>query len=158
MALGVAEAVAELLRDGDPAPDRLVDGLDTLRGFRLYDDADTSKRHIFVTEEPPDPDESVTVLLEGGARPIGGGGAHPIARQPAFTVRSRAASSETAQEIAHEVHAILDYFHGLVRGIPFFRIDANFEPLPLGRDRSGSGGRWVFSQTFRSISKRYALS
>jgi len=156
MGLGVDEAVAMLLRDGDPA--RAIDGLSTLHGFRLYDDADATKRNIYVGEEPDTPDDVVTVFLEGGGLPIGGGPPNPVARQPAFTVRTRAPAYADAQERAHEANAILEYFEGTVHGVPFFRIFANFEPLPLGRDREDRGGRWIFSQTFRSVTKRYVPS
>ena len=154
MALGVDRAVAELLRDGDPV--RAIDGLDTLRGFRLYDDADTAKRNIYVGEEPPEGDDVVTVIIEGGAPPISGSA--PVGRRPGFTVRSRSLSYETAMEIAHEVHKILDYFEGVVHAVPFFRILANFEPIPLGRDRDEAGGRWTMSQTFSATTENFALS
>lgn len=156
MPLGVDEAIAELIRDGDPA--RSIDGLDTLESFRLYDDADTAKRRIFVGEEPPEPDEIVCVHLEGGGIPIGGGDPNAVGRQPGFTVRSRSLSYARAQELAHEVYAILDYFQGTRHGVPFFRIFANFEPFPIPRDSDDEGGRFVFSQGFRSVTKRYALS
>lgn len=156
MALGLERAIAEVLRDGDPA--RTIDGLDTLRSFRLYDDADTAKRKIFVNEEPTAPDECVTVFLEGGRAPIGGGPPNSVGLRPSFTVRVRSTTSEAAQAIAREAYAILDLFEGTVRGIGIFRVFADFEPVPLGRDRGDAGGRWIFSQTFRSITKRYVLS
>lgn len=156
MGLGVEEAVAMIIRDGDPA--RSIDGLDTLYGYRLYDDASEDARRIFVAEEPDQPDESVTVVLEGGAPPTGGGPPNAVGRSPAFSVRCRAASYARAQQLAHEVYAVLDWFEGLVRGVPFFRILANFEPIPLGRDRDDRAGRWIFTQTYRSTTKRYGLS
>lgn len=156
MPTGVDTAIAELLRDGDPA--RLIDGLDTLESFRLHDDPDTAKRRIFVGEEPPDPDEIVSVFIDGGGPPIGGGDPHPVGRQPGFTVRSRSDSYARAQELAHEGFAILDYFQGTRHGVPFFRIFANFEPIPIPRDRGDEGGRFVFSQSFRSVTKQFALS
>lgn len=155
-ATGVETAVATLLRDGDPA--RTIDGLSTLFDMRLHDDADPTKRSIFVGEEEEEPDQAVTVFLEGGGAPIGGGQPNAVGRQPGFTVRTRAASYATAQEIAHAAHAILDYYEGTVHGVPFFRIFATFEPIPLGRDRSDRGGRWIFSQTFRSVTKRFVPS
>lgn len=156
MALGVDRAVCELIRDGDPA--RGIDGLDTLEGFRLYDDADTAKRRIFIQEEPDEPDEIVTVFLEGGAEPIGGGPPNPVGRRPLFSVRARSQQYARAVELALEASAVLEYFEGTVRGIPFFRILANAEPVMLGRDRDDRTGRFYTVQTYRSITKRYQLS
>lgn len=156
MALGVDQAVALLIRDGDSA--RSIQGLDALRGFRLSDDPDTSKRRIRVGDEPPEPDDLVAVHLEGGGPPLGGGDPNTVGRQPSFTIRSRSLSYETAQEIAHEIYAILDYYQGTSHGVAFFRIFAVSEPVPLGRDRDDEGGRFFFSQGFRAITRRYALS
>lgn len=156
MGFGVDQAIAELIRDGDPA--RSIDGLDTLEGFRLSNDADTAKRRIFVAEEPPEPDEIIGVHIEGGGPPLGGGPPNAVGRQPSFTVRSRSLSYARAQEIAHEVYAILDYFEGTRHGVPFFRIFADFEPFPLPRDSDDEGGRVIFSQSFSTVTKRYALS
>lgn len=156
MGLGVERAVAEIIRDGDPA--RGIQGLLALRGWQLYDHATVADRHILIGEELETPDDAVTVLLEGGGPPIGGGAPNALLRQPGFTVRSRAPEYDTAQEIAHQVHAILDYFEGSANSVPFFRIFASFEPVPLGRDRGDRGGRWVFSQTYRSVTKRYTPS
>lgn len=156
MALGVDQAIVELIRDGDPA--RSIDGLDTLESFRLYNDATEAKRRIFIAEEPPEPDEIVAVHLEAGGLPIGGGPPNAVGRQPGFTVRSRSESYARAQELAHEVYAILDYFEGTRHAVPFFRILANFEPFPIPRDSDDEGGRFVFSQSFRSVTKRYALT
>jgi hypothetical protein len=152
MALGVDQAVAEILRDGDPA--RSIDGLAALFSFTMYDAA-ASAREIHIAEEPPDPDETVTVIIEGGGLPIAGALGQGLGRRPSFTVRTRAPKYETAQERAHAIHAILDEFEGLVHGIPFFRINANTEPIPLGRDREDRGGRSIWSQSFRSVTKRY---
>lgn len=156
MALGVDQAIAELIRDGDPA--RSIDGLDTLENFRLYDDADTAKRRIFIQEEPPEPDDIISVFLEGGGPPIGGGPPHPVARQPSFSVRARSSRYERAIELALEAYAVLEYFEGTVHGVPFFRIFANSDPVMLGRDRDDRLGRFYTSQTFRSVTKRYVLS
>ncbi len=156
MALGVEEAIALLIRDGDPA--RLIDGLDTLESFRLYDDPDATKRRIYVGEEPPEPDEIVTIFVEGGGPPIGGGDPNPVAWRPAFTVRTRSTRYERAQDLIHKARAILDYYQGTSNGVPFFRIFANTEPVPLGRDRDDEGGRFFFSQGFSTVTRRFALS
>ena len=158
MALGVDQAIAELLRDGDPAPDRLVEGLDGIHGWRLYDDADTTKRRIFIAEEPDEPDEIVAVHIEAGGGPIASGGAFGVGRQPGFTVRSRSLSYATAELVAHQCYEILDQYQGQLNRVPFFRIFANFEPFPIARDSDDEGGRFVFSQSFRSVTKRYALT
>lgn len=157
MALGVDQAIAELIRDGDPA--RSVDGLATLEGWGLYNDADPAKRRIYIGEEPPEPDEVVTVFIEGGGAPIGGGDPNAVGRQPAFTVRCRSLQYARAQELAHEVYPILDYFQGTKNGVPFFKIFANFEPFPISpRDPDDEGGRFTFTQSYSSVTKRYALS
>lgn len=159
MALGVDQAVAEILRDGDPI--RSILGLAALDSFTMYDAP--SARMILIGEEPPEPDETVTVILEGGGLPIPGAYGQGVGRTPDFTVRTRGPATggqsyETAQARAYAVYEILDEFEGVVHGIPFWRINANTDPIPLGRDREARGGRWVWSQTFRSITKRYSLS
>lgn len=157
MPLGIDEAVALILRDGDPA--RSISGLDSLEDFRLYDDADSTKRRIHVGEEPQSPDEIVTVFIEGGGAPIGGGDPHEVGRRPGFTVRSRSDRYERAQEIAFECYAILSYYQGTSNGVPFFRILAVSDPFPLmPRDGGDEGGRVVFTQSFNAVTKRYTLS
>ena len=156
MALGVDRAVAEIIRDGDPA--RAIPGLATLDGWDLYDASLAADRRIHVGEAPDDPDSIVVVVLEGGLPPIGAGDPNSVQRQPSFSIRSRDLSYETALERAQEVHTILDMFQGKKREVPFFRILAQGEPFPLGRDREQAGGRWITTQTFSSFTKRYALS
>jgi len=155
MPLGVDQAVAEILRDGDPL--RSILGLAAVDSFTMYD-VGNGVREIHVGEEPDQPDETVTVILEGGSPPIQGAHGVGLGRQPAFTVRTRGPSYGTTQGRAHLVYQILDEFEGVVHGVPFFRVNANTEPIPLGRDREDRGGRWVWSQTFRSITKRYSPS
>lgn len=156
MALGVDRAVAEIIRDGDPV--RAIPGLATLYGWDLYDAVLPDDQRIHVGESPDDPDAVVVVVLEGGLLPIGGGAPNAVGRQPSFTIRSRDLSYELALQRAQDVHTILDYFEGKVREVPFWRILAQGEPFPLGRDREEAAGRWVTSQTFSSFTKRYALS
>lgn len=158
MATGLDQAVAELLRDGDPV--RSILGLAAIDSFTMYDVGD-GVREIHVGEEPDQPDETVTVVLEGGGLPIEGAYGIGIGRRPAFTVRTRGPSRGgygATQARAYAIFEILDEYEGLVRGIPFFRINANTEPIPLGRDREERGGRWVWTQTFRSVTKRYSPS
>lgn len=152
MGLGVDQAIAEILRDGDPA--RSILGLAALDSFTMYDAA-ASSREIHIGEEPPDPDETVTVTLEGGGPPISGAYGIGIARSPEFTVRTRGPEYGTTQSRAHAIMEILDEFEGVSNGVGFFRINANTEPIPLGRDREERGGRWVWSQSFRTVTKRY---
>lgn len=155
MALGVDRAVAEILRDGDAL--RGILGLAAVDSFVMHDVATSSDlRVIWVGEEPPKPDETVTVILEGGGAPTQGAHGVGLGRSPAFTVRTRGETYDTTQARAHVVHGILDEFEGVVHAVPFWKINANTEPIPLGRDREGRGGRWVWSQTFRSMTKRYS--
>ncbi|MCP4868277.1 MAG: hypothetical protein GY898_06115 [Proteobacteria bacterium] len=156
MPLGVDRAVAELIRDGDPA--RSIDGLLALEGFQLYDYADASLAKIWLGYEPETPDELVTVFVEGGLEPIGGGPPNEVGRRPMFSVRTRADDYERSMELSHLVWPILSYYEGTVHGVPFFRILANSEPVPLGRDRDDRTGRFYTSTTYRSTTKRYQLS
>lgn len=153
MALGVDQAIAELLVNGDPV--RAIDGL-SVEGFGLYGSG--ASKLVFVGEEQPQPDDAVTVILEFGRPPIPGAYGFGVGRRPSFSVRTRSASYATAQSVAYQVDEILNEYSGSQNGVPFFRIDAAVDPISLGRDREDRGGRWIWSQPFNSTTKRYSPS
>jgi hypothetical protein len=137
MALGLARAIAEILKDG---------------GFgNLYDEANPV---IFLNEEPDSPGTAITVLEEAGGAPF-----RTITEERSFTIQVRQANSENASETAHDIHRYLQEFQGVKRGIRFGIIEANFNPVPIGRDRTGkTGGLWRWTQTFRAVTRRYSYS
>lgn len=152
MAGGLGEAIAQTLLAGDPL--RAIDGLATFAGFTLYS-APASSKEIHVAEEPDEPNDCVTVVPEGGQAPTEGSHGINPARRPAFTVRTRSALYDSAEANAFQAYRILDGFEGKANGVPIMKCIASTEPIPLGRDRESEGGRWVFSQTFNTITKRY---
>ena len=152
MAGAVEQGVAEILLAGDPR--RGLAGLATFAGFTLWS-APASAKEIHAGEEPDSPDSTVTVISEGGSAPVRGSHGINPARRPAFTVRSRDHDYTEAQRVAFQIYRILDGYEGTANGVPFFHVDASTEPIPLGRDREDRGGRWVFSHTFNTITKRY---
>jgi hypothetical protein len=113
------------------------------RGFGyLYSDPVGVGARIFVGEEGPEPDEAITVILDG---PGPGGNRDRISESYALTVRCRAQKYERASELAFGVmKSLITEEQGLFGGVLVARAVPS-TPVPLGRDRDGQGGRWIFT-------------
>jgi len=109
---------------------------------------------IFVGEEPPTPDNSITVLESAG-------GSFPsqITELHLITVRVRNTSYETGKALLRSIYQDLvapSYAHQgrLLGTIHAQSVRATAPGVPGGRDESSNGGRWRFSQTFEVVTKQ----
>lgn len=159
MALGLEQAIAEFLAD---------EGIGV-----LYPAANAS---IFVTQQPPAPtreggspnavDEelAVTVFADGGAPPQ-----LTIGESWTITIQVRHPLPETALETQRAVYDLLQEnggqsnganvnAQGNFRGIPVWRITADFPPILLGRDQDGRDGRYLSTQSFTVRTKHFSFS
>lgn len=112
----------------------------------LYDQPSPT---IFVGEEPPEPDDIVTVFEAGG------GPVERVTETHVITIRTRGTSYEAVTEKARDIHAFLNSdYGGVFGGFRVARVKAGTPPVPIGRDDGGdSGGRWRVTQSFSVITK-----
>lgn len=119
------------------------------------DGAAAATADVFAGEEPPTPDDVVTVVeIPGGRIP------DRFGEERLIQVRVRATSYVAGQQRIQGVFNALHETQGLVGdGTEAGSINAAFVRAttpwaPLGRDSSGNeGGRWRFSATFRVLVK-----
>jgi len=150
MASSFERVIAEILRDGRPDVAGVV-GFQSLYGWELFDFATVSSRHIFIGQEPKDPDDCVTVIPEAGGPPL-----RRFSRQLGWTVRVRAASYEDVRTFGEQVNEILQDLESSLRKVGIFRVQATFEPTILGRDGGDRGGRYLSTQSFGAVSRTFA--
>lgn len=159
MALGLEQAIAEFLA---------AEGIGI-----LYPAAGSE---IFVTMEPPAPtrypdnpnaeaaDLAVTVFADGGAPPQ-----LTIGETWTITIQVRHPLPETALEVQRAIYDLLQEnggqsnganpsAQGDFRGIPIWRITADFPPLLLGKDQDGRDGRYLSTQSFTVRTKHFQFS
>lgn len=138
MGFGLERAIAQALEDAIPT-------------FGVFG------TDLFVTQEPKTPDDTITILLDGGGPPI-----TFVGEEQAITVRTRRGldkASERALEKAKEIHAFLHEFQGNKRTVPIGQVTADFLPIPLGRDPDTTrGGRFVVTQTFTVLTRRFSFT
>ena len=109
---------------------------------------------IFVGEEPPSPDNIITVLESPGGRII-----NQITEAHIITVRVRNENYEDGKGLLHDISLGLVAFSAAHQGrligtIPAQYIRATAPGVPLGRDEGPNSGRWRFSQTFEVVTKQ----
>lgn len=168
MGLGLEQAIAEFL-NAPPPPTPSFGG--------LYDDPDPDERVIFVQEQPPVPTDkapqgdvrtraalAITVFTDGGEPPqLLLGEVHTI------TIQCRHESYETCMETQRNIYELLQenggqsnganpLAQGDFRGIKIWKIEADFPPLRLGRDRAGLDGRYQTTQSFTVSTKPITFS
>lgn len=132
----------------DPLLPREVAVYLAAQGFgRLSDDRTVPRkaRTIYFIEEPEDPENVITVLEEAGSGPVS-----TFAERRAFTVRTRHTDPAEAQSLAQEIHRALHFAQGILQEIQVGLIQADTNPIPLGRDQNR---RFVVSQTFSVVLK-----
>ena len=109
---------------------------------------------VFVGEEPPTPDDSITVLESPGGR-----SEQAITETHIITIRVRNLDYETGKSLLQDIHQFLVPFGNQRQGALFGSIAVMFVKstapgVPGGRDDHSSGGRWRFSQSFEMITKQ----
>jgi hypothetical protein len=109
---------------------------------------------IFIGIEPETPDDAITIIQEGGQPPIGA-----VGLRPGVTIRTRRSTYEAAVADSHNIARTLQEDQGGREGIPVSLVSAvTSEPIALGWDNaSARGGRFVFTQSFQTVTKRFAL-
>jgi hypothetical protein len=108
---------------------------------------------IFVAEEPPSPDETITVIELGDGRIIS-----EIEEEHIIRVRVRDSSYEDGLGRTRAVYKTLKEAQGIVGGIHVAYVRATAPEAPLGRDSGGNeGGRWRFGQNYQVLTKDYDL-
>ncbi|MEE9244880.1 MAG: minor capsid protein [Gemmatimonadota bacterium] len=118
------------------------------QGFGFLSDDKTvmgNARNIFFIEEPEKPDNVITVLEEPGSPPV-----NVFGERRAFTVRTRHEEPAEAQSLAQEIHRALHFQQGILQSIQVGLIQADTNPIPLGRDQNR---RFIVSQTFSVVLK-----
>jgi hypothetical protein len=138
------------------------------RGYGLWDDADRTRRVVFLGYQPPVPPQdsppaddsyetlsplAVTVFLDGGIQPT-----RDLLEPHRVTIQVRHALYETAMGEQRAIHVLLHENGATCRspsgtgvfpgGVRIARITADFPPQRLGRDPSSRDGRYITTQTF----------
>ncbi len=100
---------------------------------------------ITIGEQLEKPDAQISILQAGGDPPD-----RILGRWPEYDVITRDVDRVTCQERAEAVHLALHDHQGALDGELVGLIQAQSEPVHLGRDGTGiATGRWQFTQTFR---------
>lgn len=132
----------------DPLLPREVAVYLAANGFgKLSDDNTVPRRarNIYFIEEPEDPDNVITVLEEAGGPPV-----NTFGENRAFTIRTRHEEPAEAQSLAQMIHRALHFQQGILQSIQVGLIQADTNPIPLGRDQNR---RFIVSQTFSVVLK-----
>jgi hypothetical protein len=105
---------------------------------------------IVVGEEQESKRPQIAILPEGGRSD------RVLGEFPKFQIFTSSLNYEEARALSESVHQALNQHQGALLGRPVARIQAEFEPIPLGRGTDGvQGGRHRFAQTFEVITRAF---
>jgi hypothetical protein len=108
---------------------------------------------IVVGEEQESKRAQIAILPEGGRSD------RVLGEFPKFQIFTSSLNYEEARALSESVHQALNQHQGALLGRPVARIQAEFEPIPLGRGTDGvQGGRHRFAQTFEVITRAFRPS
>jgi hypothetical protein len=105
---------------------------------------------IVVGEEQESKRPMIAILPEGGRSD------RVLGEFPKFQIFTSSLDYDEARALSESVHQALNQYQGALLGRPVARIQAEFEPIPLGRGTDGvQGGRHRFAQTFEVITRAF---
>ena len=115
----------------------------------LGDPATVTGTVIVVGEEQETLGSMIAILPDGGRSD------RILGEYPRFQLFSSSPNYEAARALAESVHQALDQHQGALLNRPVGRIQADSEPIPLGRGTDGvQGGRHRFAQTFTVTTRK----
>jgi hypothetical protein len=118
-------------------------------GFGVFDETGATGT-VFAGEEPPDPDNVVTVLLSAGGRIPSA-----VSEEWLLTVRVRDEDPEAVNRRLRDITVyIQERGQGVFGSLRFARIDAAGTPIPLSRDERR---RFRVEQLFVVLTKKSFL-
>lgn len=111
-----------------------------------------ANEHIFTRYERDEVDDTITVFADGG-----GSGQRQLTETHALTIRTRNVDDQVATEEASRIDKALHDTQGLFGTIRVGRVIRDTPPIPLGWDESDVGhkGRWIVTQSYTALVKRF---